>query len=118
MVAVSCVAETIVVIRGMLFHSTVLPGTKLLPVTVSVKSAPPEGTDTGASVLATGAAIKLPLPLMLLVNNRIAPLVVPAGASPRRANPLEPQRTICVPVVAAVCPNEPKDSDAVCANDV
>ena len=36
------------------FHSTVLPETKPLPVTVRVKSPPPAGMEAGANVLATG----------------------------------------------------------------
>jgi hypothetical protein len=91
------VGETTVVDRGLPFHSTVLPATNLLPVTVRVKSAPPAAVEAGASVLATGVTVRLLAPVILLVNNNNPEVVKLGGVMVRMAKPFPPQRTICVP---------------------
>ena len=58
--AVSWVALTKAVVRAAPFHCTPEPLTKLLPVTVSVKAAPPATALLGESVLNVGAAEPLP----------------------------------------------------------
>src|SRR5207249_4118769 len=57
MAAVSCVALTNVVVRGAPFQRTSEPVTKLLPVTVRVKAAPPAVALAGASPLTTGTGL-------------------------------------------------------------
>src|SRR5262245_55692012 len=53
-VAVSRVLLTNVVVRGALFHCTTEPETKLLPLTVKVKAAPPATVLLGDSALIAG----------------------------------------------------------------
>ena len=56
--AVSCDALTNVVIRGCPFHSTVeTPPTKPLPLTVSVKAAPPTSWLGGLKEVIAGAGL-------------------------------------------------------------
>jgi hypothetical protein len=88
---------------------------KLLPVTVKVKSAPPAGTEEGASVIATGLAVKLLALAMPLVNKSTAVLGA-AAASGRNANPFAPHRTNCVPETLVLL-KAVMDSEAVSAND-
>jgi hypothetical protein len=52
--AVNCVALTNVVTSDIPFHCTIAPLTKPLPVTVSVKAAPPAVAELGESVVSTG----------------------------------------------------------------
>ncbi len=66
------VADTAVVIRGVPFHSIVLPLTKPEPFTVRVKSLPPPETVAGESELATGRGLRLPAEAMLLVKRKSA----------------------------------------------
>src|SRR5207249_3071331 len=70
--AVSWVALTNVVVRVAPFHLTVLPLTKLLPVTVSVKAAPPVVALAGDSVVNVGVG--------LVMVNVCAAEVPPPGA--------------------------------------
>src|SRR5437762_9464052 len=55
--AVSCVALTKVVVRAAPFHCTVAPFTKPLPVSVSVKPAPPTIALAGDSEVSVGAGL-------------------------------------------------------------
>ena len=43
------------VVRGVEFHSTVEPATKFVPVTVSVKGAPPAAAEAGLSDAMAGS---------------------------------------------------------------
>jgi hypothetical protein len=56
-VAVSCVEETNIVTSACPFHFTVEPETKLLPLTVRVKSAPPEAAQLGLSDVVVGSGL-------------------------------------------------------------
>jgi len=56
-VAVSCVAETNVVVSGLPFQFTVEPETKLVPFTVKVNCGPPAVVQVGLSELTVGAAL-------------------------------------------------------------
>jgi hypothetical protein len=71
-VAVNCVLLTNVVVRAVLFHSTVDPLTKLLPFTVSVKVALPPTAEVGDIDEITGKG--------LLIVNVNAPEVPPPSA--------------------------------------
>src|SRR5438093_630351 len=53
--AVSCVADTTVVVRAAPFQRTTEPPTKFVPVTVSVNADPPATTEAGLSVVVVGA---------------------------------------------------------------
>jgi len=59
--AVSCVADTYVVVRLVPFHRTTEPLTKLLPLTVSVKAAPPAFADKGLRLVVTGTGLVVPV---------------------------------------------------------
>jgi hypothetical protein len=71
-VAVSCVAETNVVVSAVPLHLTVDPETKLVPFTVSVNCPPPTVAQVGLSELIVGTAlivnvsVAVPVPLMLV----------------------------------------------------
>jgi hypothetical protein len=56
-VAVSCVAETNVVVSGLPFQFTVEPETKLVPLAVNVNCGPPAVAQVGLSELTVGAAL-------------------------------------------------------------
>lgn len=56
-VAVSCVEETKLVVRGEPFQLTVAPETKFVPFTVNVKSEPPTVAHVGSSELMVGLAL-------------------------------------------------------------
>src|SRR5207244_5151819 len=56
--SVTCVSHTIVVVRAAPFQRTVEAGTKPLPVTVSVRAAPPMVALLGASVVSTGVGLE------------------------------------------------------------
>jgi hypothetical protein len=55
-VAVSCVAETNVVVSAVPLHLTVEPNTKLVPLTVNVNCGPPAVVQVGLSELIVGGA--------------------------------------------------------------
>ena len=55
MAACKLVLETNVVVRALPFHCTVEEGTKLVPVTVNVKAAPPASAELGFSKAIVGA---------------------------------------------------------------
>src|SRR5438067_9127835 len=73
-VAVSCVAETNVVVSAVPLHLTVEPATKLVPFTVSVNCGPPAVVQVGLSEPIVGTAlmvnvngpVPVPLPLVAL----------------------------------------------------
>ena len=82
--AVSCVAETKVVVRAVPLKFTTEPLRKPVPFTVSVKPALPAGVVAGAMVLMVGAgsvtvkeAVLVPVPVGVVTA--IGPLVAPAG---------------------------------------
>ena len=54
--AVSCVAETNVVVSGVPFQFTVEPETKLVPFTVNVNCGPPAVAQVGLSEVIVGTA--------------------------------------------------------------
>jgi hypothetical protein len=56
-VAVSCVEETNVVTSAVPFHFTVEPETNLVPLTVRVKSTPPEAAQLGLSDVVVGSGL-------------------------------------------------------------
>lgn len=64
--AVKCVPLMKVVVGALLFHCTVEPETKLVPVTVSVNAAPPAVALEGESKVAVGTGFA-PVPLRLIV---------------------------------------------------
>src|SRR5688572_4617438 len=74
MLAVSCVADTKVVVRFEPFQRTVEAATKLVPLTVSVKAGPPAGVVFGASEPTVGTGFDA----ALMVNVRL-PEVPPPG---------------------------------------
>jgi hypothetical protein len=55
--AVNWVDDTYVVVRLAPFHCTTEPLTKLLPLTVSVKAAPPANADEGLKLVITGTGL-------------------------------------------------------------
>src|SRR5438552_16680242 len=57
MAAVTCVPLTKVVVRAAPFHCTTAPETKLLPLTVSVKAAPPAVALFGTRVVRVGTGL-------------------------------------------------------------
>jgi hypothetical protein len=85
MAAVSCVAETYVVVRLEPFQRTTEVGTKLVPVTVRLKLGPPAVADVGFSPVVAGKGL-------LMVKVR-APEVPPPGVGLKT-------RTEAVPAVA------------------
>jgi len=61
--AVSCVPLTTVVASATPFHSTIVPATKFVPVSVSVKPAPPAVAVVGESIARTGCGLDVtPVP--------------------------------------------------------
>lgn len=54
--AVSCVAETKVVVSGVPFHRTAEPPVKLVPLTVNVKAPDPDTLEVGDNELMYGVA--------------------------------------------------------------
>jgi hypothetical protein len=89
-VAVSCVAETKVVVNAVPFHFTVEPETKLLPFTVSVNPGPPAVVQFGLSELIVGAAL-------IVITNVCCALVL-QGVAPLLAVMV----TLVVPTVVGV----------------
>ena len=57
MLAVSCVLLTKVVVRFALFHRTIDPLTKFVPLTVSVNPAPPATALLGFKLLSVGTGL-------------------------------------------------------------
>ena len=55
--AVNCVDDTYVVVRLAPFHCTTEPLTKLLPLTVSVKAAPPAFAAAGLRLVVVGTGL-------------------------------------------------------------
>jgi len=74
-VAVSCVAETNVVVSAVPFHLTVEPDTKLVPFTVNVNCAPPAVAQVGLSELIVGTALIVITRVALAVLHGVAPLL-------------------------------------------
>ena len=75
-VAVSCVAETNVVVSEVPLHLTVEPDTKLVPLTVSVNCGPPAAVQVGLSELTVGTAlIVITSVCCALVLQGVAPLL-------------------------------------------
>src|SRR5512134_2654879 len=71
--AVSCVAETNVVVRLAPFHRTTEPATKFVPFTVSVNAAPPAVAEVGERVDTVGTG------LLAVIGNDTCPEVPPPG---------------------------------------
>src|SRR5919108_53171 len=94
MTAVSWVALTTVVVRGAPFHCTVLPGTKPVPVAVSVKAAPPAVALVGETVVSVGMG--------LLTENVCAAEVPPPGAGVTTVTVAVPAAAMSAAVMAAV----------------
>jgi hypothetical protein len=92
-VTVSWVALTKVVVRSAPFQRTTDPTTKLLPVTVSVKSAPPEGMLVGESVLRAGVGL-------LMVNTETLE-VPPPGRGLKTETEADPAVAISLAGIAA-----------------
>jgi hypothetical protein len=70
--AVNCVALTKVVVRALPFHCTVAPETKFVPVTVSVKAAPPAVALEGESALRVGTGLP-PVTVMVSGGELVEP---------------------------------------------
>src|SRR5207245_8994222 len=95
-VAVSCVAETNVVVSAVPFHLTVEPDAKLVPFTVSVNCGPPAVVQVGLSELIVGTALIVIISVCCaLVLQGLAPLlgvivtlVVPAVAGVPEITPV------------------------------
>ena len=94
-VAVSCVAETNVVVSGVPFQFTVEPETKLVPFTVSVNCGPPAVAQVGLSELIVGTALIVITNVALAVLQEPAPLlavmvtlVVPAAVGVPEITPV------------------------------
>src|SRR5438309_1013735 len=92
--AVSCVALTKVVVRAAPFHWTVAPFTKPLPVSVSVKPAPPTMALDGDSVVSVGAG--------LLIVKVCAAEVPPPGAGVTTVTDAVPVAATSAAGIAAV----------------
>src|SRR6266404_29508 len=92
--AVSCVALTKVVVRAAPFHWTVAPFTKPLPVSVSVKPAPPTMALDGDSVVSAGAG--------LLIVKVCAAEVPPPGAGVTTVTDAVPVAATSAAGIAAV----------------
>src|SRR6267143_5645078 len=92
--AVSCVALTKVVVRAAPFHCTVAPFTKPLPVSVSVKPAPPTIALDGDSVVSVGAG--------LLIVKVCAAEVPPPGAGVTTVTEAVPVAAMSAAGIAAV----------------
>ncbi len=92
--AVSCVALTKVVVRAAPFHWTVAPFTKPLPVSVSVKPAPPTIALDGDSVASVGAG--------LLIVKVCAAEVPPPGAGVTTVTDAVPVAATSAAGIAAV----------------
>jgi len=73
-VAFNWVEDTKVVGRSFVFHCTTESVTKLLPLTISVKAAPPAGRDVGLMLKIAGAGG------LLIVKDRGGVEVPPSGA--------------------------------------
>src|SRR5919108_337093 len=93
-VAVSWVALTTVVERGAPFHCTVLPGTKPLPVAVSVKAAPPAVALVGDTDVSVGMG--------LLIENVCAAETPPPGTGVTTVTLAVPAAAMSAAVMAAV----------------
>jgi hypothetical protein len=74
-VAVSCVAETNVVVSAVAFHFTVEPERKLVPFTVKVNCGPPAVAQVGLSELIVGTALIVITSVALPVLQGVAPLL-------------------------------------------
>jgi hypothetical protein len=74
-VAVSCVAETNVVVSAVPLHLTVEPNTKLVPFTVNVNPGPPAVVQVGLSELIVGTALIVITRVALAVLHGVAPLL-------------------------------------------
>ena len=86
-VAVSCAAETNVVVSGFPFQFTVEPETKLVPLTVNVTCGPPAVAQVGLSEPIVGTArivitsvalaeLQEPAPLLAVIVTLVVPAVV------------------------------------------
>src|SRR5262245_66075782 len=67
--AVTCVALTKVVVRGAPFQFATEPETKLLPLTVRVKAAPPAVALLGAKVVSTGTGFVVAPPTGVFISD-------------------------------------------------
>jgi hypothetical protein len=74
-VAVSCVAETNVVVSAVPLHLTMEPETKFVPFTVSVNCGPPAAVHVGLSEVVVGLALMVITSVALPVLQGPAPLV-------------------------------------------
>jgi len=74
-VAVSCVAETNVVVSAVAFHLTVEPEMKFVPFTVSVNCGPPAVAQVGLSELIVGTALTVITSVAVAVLQGLAPLL-------------------------------------------
>src|SRR5205823_1965610 len=92
--AVSCVLLTKVVVRAAPFQRTSEAATKFVPVTVSVKAAPPAVPALGASVDSVGTGA--------LMVNVSAPDVPPPGAGLNTVTEAVPGSARAAPPIAAV----------------
>ena len=99
MEAVNCVALTNVVVRLDPFHRTADPLTKLLPLIVSVKAAPPAAVEDGFRLLIAGTGLDATGALMANVT---APEVPPPGAGLKTVTLAVPAVAMSAAVIAAV----------------
>jgi hypothetical protein len=74
-VAVSCVAETNVVVNAVPLQFTVEPLTKLVPLTVKVNPGPPAVAQVGLSEVIVGAALMVITKVAVALLQELAPLL-------------------------------------------
>ena len=94
-IAVSCVAETNVVVKPVPFQFTVEPEMKLVPLTVSVNCGPPAVVHVGLSELIVGTALIVITRVAVAVLQELPPLlavmmtlVVPAAVGVPEITPV------------------------------
>jgi hypothetical protein len=107
--AVSWVLLTKVVVFATLFHCTVEPLTKPVPVAVSVKAAPPADALLGESEVSVGAGLLAAVPVPVTVRWRLSPPEVNVTLAVTPAALVGENRTVAVVEAPAARLNEPPD---------
>src|SRR5207249_10332825 len=95
--AVSCVADTYVVVRAAPFQRTTELGTRFVPVTVSVNAGPPATAEDGLSAVAVGTGL-----LAAVMVNVSALELPPPGAGLNTVTCAVPAAAMSAAGIAAV----------------